>query len=291
MDNIIEIKDLHKSFKKNFWSSQNLVLKGLSFAVPKGSVTGFLGANGSGKTTTFKCLLELIKKDQGTVHLFGGPLSLKDRSRIGFLPERPNFYEELTAEECLYFYSSLSRPLSSKLKTQIELGLKKLGLYEWRHKRLKTFSKGMLQKIGVLQSLVHEPELLILDEPFSGLDPESRFVVAELLEQMIQKGSTLFLSSHIFQDIERVCDRLVILKEGEVVFEGDFSELRGADSGRQNILYLLKDKKQSLIISSQEECQKELKKLLSEGAVILSIQSAGGNLEQKYKELMRKNTQ
>ena len=290
MDNVIEVKDLYKSFKKNFWSSSNTVLKGLSFSVPKGSVTGFLGANGSGKTTTFKCLLELIKRDQGFVHFFGAHLSLKSRSRIGFLPERPNFYEDLTAQECLLFYSSLSRPLSESLKLQIEQGLKKMDLYEWRNKRLKTFSKGMLQKVGILQALVHEPDLLILDEPFSGLDPESRFSVAELLEQMIQKGCTLFLSSHIFQDIERVCDRLLILKQGEVVFEGDFANLQEADSGRQNILYLLKGKKQSLTVSSQEESQKELKRLLAEGAVILSLQSEGGNLERKYKELMKRNS-
>ena len=164
-----------------------------------------------------------------------------------------------------------------------------MDLYEWRHKRLKTFSKGMLQKVGLLQALVHKPDLLILDEPFSGLDPESRFLVAEFLEEMIQQGCTLFLSSHIFQDIERVCDRLLILKQGNVVFEGNFSDLKGTDLGRQNILYLLKGQKQSLTVSSQEECQRELKRLLSEGAVMLSLQSEGGNLEQKYKELMKKN--
>ena len=288
MDNVLEVKELYKSFKKNFWSSRSLVLKGLSFSVPQSSAVGFLGANGSGKTTTFKCLLELIKKDSGSVHFFGSSLSLKIRSRIGFLPERPQFYEELTAKECLYFYSSLNKPLSHSLKLRIEEGLKKLGLYEWRNKRLKTFSKGMLQKVGILQSLVHEPDLLILDEPFSGLDPESRFTVMELLEQMIQNGCSIFLSSHIFQDIERVCDRLLILKKGEVIFEGDFSDFSTAKSGRQSILYFLKGKKHNLTLSSQEESQKELKRLLSEGAVILSLQSEGGNLEQKYKELMKK---
>ena len=187
----------------------------------------------------------------------------------------------------MHFYGSLSEPMSSSLKRRIEEGLKKLGLYEWRHKRLKTFSKGMLQKIGILQSFIHEPDLLILDEPFSGLDPESRFMVAEMIEQRLQKGCSLFLSSHIFQDIERVCDRLLILREGKVVFEGGFTDFQPAKSIRQNILYLLKEKKHNLLVSSQEESQKELERLLSEGAVILSLQSEGGNLEQKYKELMR----
>ena len=288
MDNILEVKNLYKSFKKNFWSSRTLVLKDLSFSVPKASATGFLGANGSGKTTTFKCLLELIKKDQGTVHFFGSPLSFKDRSRIGFLPERPQFYEELTAEECLCFYASLNEALSESIKLRIEDGLKKLGLYEWRHKRLRTFSKGMLQKVGILQTLVHEPDLLILDEPFSGLDPESRFLVSELLEQRIQQGCTLFLSSHIFQDIERICDRLVILKQGELVFDGGFSQLPISQSGRQNIVYLLNGEKRTLTVFNQKECQNQIKQLLSKGAVILSLHSQGGNLEQQYKDIMEK---
>lgn len=290
MNNVLEVKNLSKSFKKNFWSQKNLVVKDLNFSVPKASAVGFLGANGSGKTTTFKCLLELIKKDSGEVYFFGKSLSLENRSRIGFLPERPQFYEDLTALECLSFYSSLSKPLSPALKQKIEEGLKQLGLYEWRNKRLKTFSKGMIQKVGLLQSFVHEPEFLILDEPFSGLDPESRFTIMNLLKQMVQKGCSIFLSSHIFQDIERVCDRLIILKSGKVIFEGGVVDLQKVKSGRQSILYLLKGKKQDLLVSSQEECQKELKRLLSEGAVILSLQSEGGSLEEKYKALMKNNS-
>jgi len=287
MESVLEVKNLYKSFKKNFWSPRSLVLKDLSFSVPQASAVGFLGANGSGKTTTFKCILELIKKDSGEVRFFGNFLSSQIRSRICFLPDRPQFYEDLTGEECLYFYGSLNEPLSPALKQRIEEGLKKLGLYKWRHKRLKTFSKGMLQKIGILQSLIHEPDLLILDEPFSGLDPESRFMVAEMIEQRLQNGCSLFLSSHIFQDIERVCDRLLILREGEVIFEGGFADFQQTQPTRQNIVYLLNGKKYNLLVFSQEESQKELKRLLFEGAVVLSLQSEGGNLEQKYKELMR----
>lgn len=285
MSNVLEVKGLYKSFRKNFWSSQSLVLRDLSFSVPRAVAVGFLGANGSGKTTTFKCILELLKKDSGEVRFFGELFSLKTRSRIGFLPERPQFYEDLTALESLYFYSSLSRPLSNSLKSQIDQGLKKMNLHKWRDKRLKTFSKGMQQKLGILQALIHEPELLILDEPFSGLDPESRFAVMDLLKQRIQKGCSLFLSSHIFQDIERLCDKLIILKAGQVVFEGDYSKLQ-PQTGRQSIVYLLNGKKRDLLLSSSEEAQKELKRLLLEGAVILSVQSEGGGLEQKYRELV-----
>ena len=285
--NVLDVKNLSKSFKRHFWSKKAQVLNDLSFSVPKGTATGFLGSNGSGKTTTFKCLLELISKDTGEVSFFNSPLSIEARSKIGFLPERPQLYEELTAEECLYFYASLKQKLSSAIKSEIEEGLKKLNLYNDRHSQLKTFSKGMLQKTAILQALIPKAELLILDEPFSGLDPESRFAVAELLEQQLNEGVTLFLSSHIFQDIEKICDRLLIIKAGRRIFEGGFLEFYNkAETGRKKILYLQDDKKQSVILSSEKESQEKLKQLLSEGAVILSIQNEGQNLEEKYKELM-----
>ena len=288
--NVLEVKNLCKSFKRHFWSEKLLILNDLSFSVPRGTATGFLGSNGSGKTTTFKCLLELIAKDSGEVSFFKSPLSVDSRSKIGFLPERPQLYEELTAQECLYFYVSLKKKLTPAIKSEVEKGLKKLDLYDKRHKKLKTFSKGMLQKTAILQALIPQAELLILDEPFSGLDPESRFAVAELLEQQLEKGATLFLSSHIFQDIEKICNRLLIIKEGRCVFEGDFSEFhRSTTTGRKQIIYLMDNKKQSVILSSEEEIQEKLKQLLNKGAVILSLQSEGQNLEQKYKELMEKS--
>ena len=284
---LLEVKNLSKSFKRHFWSKKARVLNDLSFSVPKGSATGFLGSNGSGKTTTFKCLLELIAKDSGKVLFFNSPLSLKSRSQIGFLPEQPQLYEELTAQECLYFYAGLKQKLTPAIKSEIETGLKKLNLYDVRHKPLRTFSKGMLQKTALLQALIPKAELLILDEPFSGLDPESRFVVAELLEQELKEGVTLFLSSHIFQDVEKICDRLLIIKEGRSVFEGGFTEFyKTAETGRKKILYLLNDKKQSLSLADEKESQAKLKQLLEQGAVILSIQNEGQNLEQKYKKLM-----
>ena len=287
--NLLAVKNLSKSFKRHFWSKKIQILKNLSFSVPEGTATGFLGSNGSGKTTTFKCLLELITKDSGTALFFNSPLSIESRSKIGFLPERPQLYEELTAQECLYFYANLKQKLTASIKSEIEEGLKKLGLYNVRHKQLKTFSKGMLQKTAILQALLPKAKLLILDEPFSGLDPESRFAVAELLEQQLKEGVTLFLSSHIFQDIEKICDRLLIIKEGCRVFEGDFSEFYSSTStGRQKILYLLDNKKQSSILSTERESQEKLKQLLEKGAVILSVQNEGQNLEQKYKELMER---
>ena len=287
-EGFLRVEKLSKSFRKHFWSAQTPVLKELSFGLPQGTATGFLGANGSGKSTTFKCLLSLLKKDSGEVFFKAQPLQFEDFSQIGFLPEQPRFYEELTAQECLYFYIGLKAPLTTKLKDKIHEGLKKLDLYAYKDKALKTFSKGMLQKVGVLQSLIPSSELLILDEPFSGLDPESRFVVAELLEQELQQGTTLFLSSHIFQDVEKICDRLLLIKQGSLIFEGDFSSFRNKQSqARKKILYFLNDKKQSCICPSEKQAQEKLQSLLKQGAVILSLQSEGQNLEDQYKQIMK----
>ena len=286
---LLEVKNLSKSFKKHFWSEKKQVLNDLSFSVPKGKAVGFLGANGSGKTTTFKCLLEIIKKDRGEVYFKDKRLSFENRKEIGFLPERPQFYEELTAQETLFFYVGLKQEITPDLKSQIEEGLKKFGLWEVRDKKLSTFSKGMIQKIGILQALIPTAELLILDEPFSGLDPESRFICVELLEQELRKGSTLFLSSHIFQDVEKICDHLIILKSGSVLFEGSFSDFHPFSSGVcQKILYLLEGKKQSRICDSYEQTREILKELLEKSADILSVQGEAYNLEEKYKELMKR---
>ena len=158
-----------------------------------------------------------------------------------------------------------------------------------KDKKLSTFSKGMIQKIGILQALIPTAELLILDEPFSGLDPESRFICADLLEQELKKGCTLFLSSHIFQDVEKICDHLIILKSGSVLFEGSFVDFHPfGPSGRQKIFYLLDGKKQNQICDSYKQTREVLKELLEKSADILSVQGEGYNLEEKYKELMKK---
>ena len=282
MSAVLEVKNLCKSFNQGFSPSVS-VLKGLSFSLPEGSVTGFLGPNGAGKSTTFKCLFELVKRDEGEISFFGAPLSLESKAMMGFLPERPQFYEDLTAEECLLFYGRLTKPFEAPaLKKRIHELLKKTGLYEKRRQKLKTFSKGMLQKVGLIQAFLPNPRLIILDEPFSGLDPEGRFYVAELIEEARAQGLTVFFSSHILQDVERVCDRLVILREGEIVFEGDFSELPWQMGESRHILYLREGKRLRMEVSSAAAAASALKKILSEGGMILSVHTKGCDLETAY---------
>lgn len=285
MKPVLEARGLCKSFRRGGFSPSIPVLKGLSFALPESSVTGFLGPNGAGKSTAFKCLLGLAKRDAGEVRFFGAPLAPRAKAKIGFLPEQPQFFEELSAWEQLLYLGRLSQPSESEaLKKRISHLLKKAGLFARRHQRLKAFSKGMIQKIGLIQAFLCDPQILILDEPFSGLDPEGRFFAADLIEGARRQGRSVLFSSHILQDVERACDRLVIIQEGRIVFQGGFSELPHLGESRQ-ILYLLKGKRLMHESSSLEECQSALRKILAQKGEILSVQTKAGDLEAAYMKL------
>ncbi|HMN69015.1 MAG TPA: ABC transporter ATP-binding protein, partial [Bdellovibrionales bacterium] len=169
---ILDVENLRKSYSRGFIPRRTEVLKGLSFSVPAGLVTGFLGANGAGKTTTMRCVLGLDYADSGKIEFFGGPLDAAARKRLGFLPERPYFYEHLSGVEFLTFYAQLTANWTrADLRARILNLLRRVDLEFAKDRPLRTYSKGMLQKIGLAQALIHEPELVILDEPMSGLDP------------------------------------------------------------------------------------------------------------------------
>ena len=287
MEKILEVKGLKKSFQKHFWSSKTEVLKGLDFFIPKGSVTGFLGTNGSGKTTTFKCLLQLIKKDAGEVRFFNkSDFNFSIKSRIGFLPEQPAFYEDLNLEELLLFYGNLSGSFSSKekLKKRILFLIEKAGLLENRFQSLKTFSKGMIQKTGLIQCFLNAPDLVILDEPFSGLDPEGRYYAFSLIEEMKQEGQTVFLSSHILPDMEKLCDRIVVLKEGRIVFQGELEKLKEKFKGKLQIVFIEKGFKKNLSGLTFSECQSELQNLIARECSIASVEPEYQSLEEIYQK-------
>lgn len=226
--NVLEVRDLKKTFKSGFIPRPVNVLKGVNFSLPKGSVTGFLGANGAGKTTSIKCILQLIFPDSGSIHFFDGQkLSMDVLKRIGFLPERPYFYSYLTGREFLNFYGKLSGAFSSRndMAERISQLLKRVGLEYAGDRLLKDFSKGMLQRIGIAQSLIHRPDLVIFDEPQSGLDPDGRIEVANIIRETAKEGTTVFFSSHLLPDAEKLCDRLIVMKQGTICYEGATHEL------------------------------------------------------------------
>lgn len=223
---VLKVENLHKSFKLGFIPKKREILKGISFSVEAGEIFGYLGPNGAGKTTTLKCALGLIFPDQGDIEIFGHPhLSLKAKERLGYLPENPYFYEYLTGAEFLDFYARLFL-LEKKEKEERIAGLLRLvGLERAAHLQLRKFSRGMLQRIGLAQALINDPVLVFLDEPLGGLDPLGRKELRDVIIRLKQEGKTIFLCSHILQDIEMVCDRVAILVGGRVISQGALQHL------------------------------------------------------------------
>jgi len=222
----LEIKGLKKSFRSNFLIKKYRILKGIDLDVEKGEIYGFLGPNGAGKTTTIKCVLGLLFPDQGEILIDGKPAAgAGARSRIGFLPENPYFYDYLTARELLFFSASLFNLPAAAVHDRIAALIHQVGLSGHEDLKLRKFSKGMIQRLGLAQALVHDPDLLILDEPFSGLDPIGRKDLRTMILTLREQGKTIFFSSHILQDMEMMVDRVGIILNGSIRRQGRLSEL------------------------------------------------------------------
>ncbi len=222
----IEVLDLRKSFRSGFLRRHIRGIEGGSFSIPRGSVFALIGHNGAGKTTTINCILDLVHADGGEVSIMGKDHRDPDsRARVGYLPEQPYFFEHLTGRELLQFYARLLGMPKSRRAARIDEVLELVGMTASAGCRLKKFSKGMLQRIGLAQAVLGDPDLLILDEPMSGLDPLGRRDVRELLMDLKRAGTTIILSSHIVPDVELIADTVGILKEGRLVAVRDLTEL------------------------------------------------------------------
>ncbi|MDX2251814.1 MAG: ABC transporter ATP-binding protein [Nitrospira sp.] len=228
MDAIV-IEHLTKTFTPMWpWQKASTVLTDVSLRVRQGEIFGFLGHNGAGKTTTMKILLGLLRATSGKVELLGAPAGEVDaHARIGYLPESPYFYDYLTAEEFLTFYGKLAKLSAGSIRSRVPELLKRVGLDEARHRQLRKFSKGMLQRIGLAQAMVHDPELIILDEPMSGLDPMGRKEVRDLILSLRDQGKTVFFSTHILSDVEMICDSVGILARGRMLSQGRVEDMVG----------------------------------------------------------------
>jgi len=201
-------------------------VRGLTLQVQRGEVFGFLGPNGAGKTTSIKMLLGLVKPTSGSATLLGRPITERQaREKAGFLPEHFRFHDWLTAEEFLRLHGQLFHMPETTLKQRASELLELVGLTPFRHKQLRTFSKGMLQRIGLAQALLNRPELVFLDEPTSGLDPVGRRLVRDVIRQLRGEGTTVFLNSHLLSEVEITCDRVAFIKHGEVLRVSQVSTL------------------------------------------------------------------
>ncbi len=222
----LEIKGLKKSFRSNFLIRRYDILKGIDLDVEPGEIYGFLGPNGAGKTTTIKCVLGLLRVDAGEVSVAGQPAaSVEARRRIGFLPENPFFYDYLSAREYLRFAASLFAIPPADADGRIAALIHRVGLSGHEDLKLRKYSKGMIQRLGLAQAMINDPELLILDEPFSGLDPVGRKDLRTLILSLREQGKTIFFSSHILQDMELMVDRVGIILGGTIRRQGRLSEM------------------------------------------------------------------
>jgi len=229
----IEIDNLTKDYETGFWRKRKVrALDELSLTVEVGQIFGFLGANGAGKTTTLKLLMRLIYPTAGSARILGSDISdVSMHARIGYLPENPYFYDYLTAREFLTYCGELFGQDSSTRERRTKELLSHVNLEEksW-DRQLRKFSKGMLQRVGLAQALVNDPELVFLDEPMSGLDPVGRREVRDLIASLRTQGKTVFMCSHILSDIEVLCDSVAILKRGRLAHAGSLEGLRARES-------------------------------------------------------------
>ena len=301
---VIEITNLTKDYEVGFFRKRKVrALDSLSLSIDHGQIFGFLGANGAGKTTTLKLLMRLIFPTTGSARILGHDIQdVSMHQRIGYLPENPYFYDYLTAREFLDYCGEIFglRPAQRKQRTADLLARVNLDEKRW-DTQLRKFSKGMLQRVGLAQSLVNDPEIVFLDEPMSGLDPVGRREVRDLIGSLRDEGKTVFMCSHILSDIEVLCDRVAILKRGRLAQVGYLDELRRATEGPNRMEVLATgteaDKLREHLpgadiapsprglrieISSEDQIESVLLALRKAGGKIVSIQPVKQSLEELF---------
>jgi len=278
-DLVVQTEQLSKIFRVGFWGKRVTAVDGLSLEVRRGEVFGFLGPNGAGKTTTLKILMGLIYPTSGTARLFnfdmGDP---RAKTRLGFLPESPYFYDYLTSREFLEFYGHLFGLWGAVLSRRVDELLELVGMTHAKDLQLRKFSKGMLQRVGVAQALINDPELVVLDEPMSGLDPIGRKEVRDLILRLKESGKTVLFSSHILHDAEVLCDRVAMILKGRLVACGRVTDL--LDEGASHQVELVVDR---LTPEGLDHIRPLADKVVMQGdrmlVVLKSQQQVGGALE------------
>ena len=295
----VEILGFEKTYAAGFWrKKQKVGLKKLHLEIQQGEVFGFLGPNGAGKTTTLKLLMGLIFPTAGTARILG-----KDwrdsgvRASVGFLPEQPYFYDHLTPVELLDYYGALSGLSRADRRARIPNLLERVGLAGQGSVQLRKFSKGMLQRVGIAQAVLHEPQVVFLDEPMSGLDPVGRREVRDFIQSLNREGKTVFFSTHILSDAEALCDRVAVLSSGELRGIGVVSELISENRGRFELIWQGSAALQAMkalasdfhvagetvrAIVAEAQLQQALDVLKAQRGKLISVNPVGGSLEDYF---------
>ncbi|MGB8508220.1 MAG: ABC transporter ATP-binding protein [Pyrinomonadaceae bacterium] len=307
MSHAVEINNLTKDYEVGFWRKRKVrALDGLSLRVERGEIFGFLGANGAGKTTTIKLLMRLMYPSAGGATILGSSIEdISMHARIGYLPEHPYFYDYLTAREFLEYCAELFGYTRVERKRRAADMLARVHLEEksW-DKGLRKFSKGMLQRVGLAQALVNDPEIVFLDEPMSGLDPIGRREVRDLIGNLRETGTTVFLCSHILADIEVLCDRAAVMRSGRLAHVGRLDELRGMGGGERAMELIISGTDLTRLeaalaslegarmtatpggarveVSNESQVDEALAAVRASGARLVSVQPVGNPLEELF---------
>jgi len=297
----VECDNIFKQFK--YKGEKIQALSGLNLHIDKGEMYGFLGPNGAGKSTTIKILMDFIRPDKGSVKIFGmDSKDVKSRNKIGFLPENPIFMDNLTGREILKFAGQSHGMSSAEIDKKSEELLKRVELTEAAGRPVRKYSKGMVQRIGFAAAIIHNPDLLVLDEPMSGLDPLGRVLFKNMLQELNEKGTTIFFSSHIIPDIEDICTKIGIIKKGKMYNEIDDTELKYYSTESFRIIYrdegTLPDEFKDDVVKISEELSSVnvsksrldlvLSKMKEENFDIVDIQPQKKDLEDLFVEISEK---
>ncbi len=290
MSNALVVKNLNKSFLTGIFGKKRQILKNVNFSVPKGSITGFVGVNGSGKTTTIKCLLKFIFPDdipEMSISFFGDEnFSMKIREKLAYLPERPYLPEQLTAEEFLFLHWKLGP--WKKSKNTFEAACKKVllrvNLPRVEKNFLRGFSKGMLQRICLAQALLYQPDFFIFDEPMSGLDPDGRRLVKDIILEEQARGATIFFTSHLLADMDELCTHLVVIDQGEIHFSGPVEDFTHSESKTSVLTYLDAQQRRQQDTISKDELSAKISEILKNQGQILRLNPVETSIERVFTE-------
>lgn len=295
---MIKINNIFKQFDSEAFKKPVEVLKGVSFELKPGKTIGFLGANGAGKTTLMKIIMGFIHQTSGNVEFSQelGKNSLDALKKIGYMPERPYFYPHLKGEDFIKYMGELSQLPAGELKKNQDYWGKRFKIDHALDREIKGYSKGMLQRLGFMSALIHNPSIIILDEPLSGLDPLGRKEFKDVIREIKGQGKTIFFSSHIVSDLEEVCDEVVFLKEGKIVFDGSLQEVYAKaqtlkyeaivnsdnlEGFQDYIVEELTSKLKRIVFSNEQKA--DVLKLLSQPAIdVIKVNPVGQTLEEVF---------
>lgn len=279
---MIKFANISKRFQANFWEKEFKALDDVSFEIHEGDLIGFLGANGAGKTTLIKCLMNFSKQDSGEI-TFSSPLKndpVAVRSQIGYLPERPYIYPYLTGREFLLYIGSLYNISEKQLEESINYWSERLQIAFALDRKIKTYSKGMQQRVGFIASVINNPKFLVLDEPLSGLDPMGRRDFKQIFRELYASGTTIFFSSHVVADVEEICNKVVFLEKGKLVYEGSIEHLLKQQANlNYEVIYSLNDETHVLEVEDSKK-DEVLTKIMKDGGILKRLEKKTPSLEE-----------